>query len=40
MNMIGLPAGPPRRPIRSLEGDVKRELMSVLREGAAFPTLP
>jgi 4-hydroxy-tetrahydrodipicolinate synthase len=32
MNMIGLPAGPPRRPIRSLEGEMKRQLKTVLKE--------
>jgi 4-hydroxy-tetrahydrodipicolinate synthase len=40
MNMIGLPAGPPHRPIRALDGDARTKLMSVLREVGAIPTQP
>jgi 4-hydroxy-tetrahydrodipicolinate synthase len=36
MNLVGLPAGPPLRPIRSLEGEAKRELRRVLREVGAL----
>jgi 4-hydroxy-tetrahydrodipicolinate synthase len=36
MNMIGLPAGPPRRPIRSLEGVAREALKRVLQEVGAF----
>ena len=36
MNMVGLPAGPPRRPIRSLEGEAKAQLRRVLVEVGAL----
>ncbi len=36
MNMVGLPAGPPRRPIHSLEGEAREELRRVLSEVGAL----